>query len=173
VRAAGEPERLLGPVRRVLAGSDSDLAMREVRTLEDRMQRSVAEPRYRAVLLIVFGLVALLLAVLGVYGVMAHMVGRRQREIAIRMAVGGRPRDILRLVAVEAGVLTLIGLAVGATASIALGRLIGGLLFGVAALDPIIYTAAAAVLFIGAALACYLPARRAMRVEPMAAMRGE
>jgi len=173
VRAGGEPERLLAPARRVLAGLDSDLAMREVRTLADRLQHSVAEPRYRAVLLIAFGVVALVLAVLGVYGVMAHMVGRRRREIAIRMAVGGRPRDILRLVAVEAAALTLVGLVVGAAASIGLGRLIGGLLFGVAPLDPVIYTAAAAVLFIGAALACYLPARRALRVEPMAAMRGE
>jgi putative ABC transport system permease protein len=120
-----------------------------------------------------FALVALLMAALGVYGVVAFVVSRRTREVGIRMALGARAADVLRLVLRQGMAPVLIGLAAGLVASLALGRLSAGLLFGVPPHDPPTLAAAAAVLTAAALLACALPARRAARIDPAQALRDE
>jgi putative ABC transport system permease protein len=133
----------------------------------------VWQPRLYAILFGVFAAVALALASIGIYGVMAYSVSERTREIGIRLALGAQRRDVLKLVVAQGMTLALIGAGVGLGAALALTQLMRSMLFEVSATDPLTYAALAALLSVVAMLACYLPARRATKVDPMVALRCE
>jgi putative ABC transport system permease protein len=144
-----------------------------VQTMNEVVGGTIAQPRFATTLLAAFALVALLLAMIGVYGVISYSVQRRTNEIGIRMALGAERSTVFRLVLGEGMRLAIIGAVVGIVAALALTRLLAGMLFGVSAHDPITYAAVALVLASVAALACWLPAYRATRVDPMVALRYE
>jgi putative ABC transport system permease protein len=134
---------------------------------------SIAQPRFNVVLLSTFAAVALVLALAGVYGVMSYAVALRTHEIGVRIALGGQTRDIASLIVGDGMRLAAIGLAIGLGGAIAIGRVMSGLLFGVTPTDPIAIAGAAALVTLVALGACYVPARRAMGVDPMVALRAE
>jgi putative ABC transport system permease protein len=173
VRSMGGAADVVNSVRTAIDGVDPDLAFYNVRTMKQQVANSVAQPMLRSVLLGVFSMVALTLASLGIYGVIACSVAERKRELAIRIALGARPSEVRGMVLGQGLKLTAIGLALGLAGAVAATRLIEGFLYGVSASDPLTYAATCAV-FIGVALlASYLPARRAMRVDPMTCLREE
>ena len=141
--------------------------------MEMTLANAAATPRFRTVLLVVFAAVALLLAIAGVYGVMAYTVTQRVPEIGLRVALGASPSDVMRLVLREGALLVAIGLAAGAALSLAGARFISGLLFGVSARDPLVFLAVSALVAIAALAACLIPGRRALRVDPLLALRAE
>jgi predicted lysophospholipase L1 biosynthesis ABC-type transport system permease subunit len=173
LRVRGNPDIYAGPVRRVLAETDVGLAVSEVRSLADVVSRSIAAPRFTAALLGVFAALALALAAVGIYGVVSFVVAQRTAELGIRVALGASAADVLRLVVGQGMRPVLIGLTAGLLAALALGRLLHGFLYNVAETDPGTYAAVTLGLAAVAALACYLPARRASRVDPMVALRAE
>jgi putative ABC transport system permease protein len=173
VRSTGTTAEVVNAVRGAIATVDPDVAVYDVRTMKQQVDDSVAQSRLRSALLAVFSIVALILASLGVYGVIACSVAERKKELGIRIALGARPSEVRSMVLGQGLKLTFIGLALGLAGAAAATRLIEGFLFGVSASDPLTYAATCAV-FIGVALlASYLPARRAMRVDPMTALREE
>jgi predicted permease len=171
VRAAGDPAALTSAIRKRVAEVDPDLMLFNVRTLEDQARESMAEERLTAGLSGFFGVLALALACVGLYGVMAFHATRRTGEIGLRMALGARRGDVVRLMLRESAVLVLIGAAIAVPAALAAGRLLGSLLFGISPSDPWTIAAAVAVMFAAAMLATYAPARRAARVDPSVALR--
>jgi putative ABC transport system permease protein len=173
LRVRGAPESLTGPVRQVLADLDRGLAVSDIRSLDDVVSRSIAAPRFTTALLSVFAALALVLAAIGIYGVLSFIVAQRTAELGIRMALGASASDVLRLVVGQGMRPVLIGLIAGLFAALALGRLLRGFLYNVAQTDPGTYAAVTLGLAAVAALACYLPARRASRVDPMVALRAE
>jgi putative ABC transport system permease protein len=164
---------VLNAVRGAIATVDPDVGFYNVRTMKQQVSDSLAQPRLRSALLAVFSMVALILASLGVYGVIACSVAERKREIGIRIALGARPFEVRSMVLAQGLKLTTIGLALGLVGAAAATRLIEGFLFGVSAADPFTYAATCAVFLAVALLASYLPARRAMRVDPITALREE
>jgi len=173
VRASGDAAALAGAVRGALQAVDPRVPLADVRTMREVRATSLGRERFLFVLAAVFGVVALTLGALGIYGVLAYSVARRTREIGLRLALGARTADVARLVIREGGVITGIGLAAGLLGALALGRLLRGLLFDVAPLDPFTLVAAPLLLAAAALLACWLPARRAARIAPMEALRHE
>jgi len=173
VRSTGGTADAITAVHRAIAAIDPDIAFSNVRTMKQQVDDSLAQPRLRSMLLAVFSFVALILAALGVYGVIACSVAERKREIGIRIAVGAEPSEIRSMVLRQGLKLTAIGLALGLAGAAAATRLIEGFLFGVRASDPFTYGATCAVFIAVALLASYLPARRAMRVDPISALREE
>jgi ABC-type antimicrobial peptide transport system permease subunit len=173
VRTAREPEAVMQAVRRLMASLDPRLAVYDVATLEERVERSVVNERLIASLSATLSAMATLLSVVGLYGVMAYMVSRRTREIGIRMALGALSSQIARSVLREASVLVAIGLAVGFGAAWWLGRYVQNQLYGVQPADTATILMAAVTLAAVAGLASALPARRAARVTPMSALRDE
>jgi putative ABC transport system permease protein len=173
VRTAGDPARLAGTLRSEVRALDPTLPVESVQPMTDMVSDSVAPPRFRTTLLGLFGLVALLLAAIGIYGVISYSVGRRTREVGIRMALGASRRDVLKLVIGEGLALTAAGLAIGALGAVGLTRYLASLLFQVGRLDPATYAAVAATLLFAGILACWIPARRAARVDPLTALRSE
>src|SRR5262249_23683487 len=145
----------------------------KLRPLSFYVERAQRPATFTMVLATIFGGLALVLAVVGIYGVVAASVSQRRRELGVRMALGAGSGDIVRMVLREGAAMTLAGVAVGVVATLLLARLLGSLLFGVSALDPATLGAAAVVLPAAALLACWLPARRAARSSPMAALRAE
>jgi len=137
------------------------------------LYESVAGSRFRAVLFGIFATIALVLAMIGIYGVMAFSVSQRTHEIGIRVALGAHRMNILRTILREGAGLALLGVATGFVVALALSRALAGLLFGVHAADPVTFVAVSALLLVVALAACYVPARRAMRVDPMVALRYE
>jgi putative ABC transport system permease protein len=144
-----------------------------VETMEMTMSGATATPKFRTVLLVVFAVVALLLAIAGVYGVMAYTVSQRVPEIGLRVALGASPGDVIGLVMREGAILVAIGLAAGAALSFAGAQMISGLLFGVSARDPLVFVGVSALVAIAALGACLIPGRRALKVDPLLALRAE
>jgi predicted permease len=173
VRAHGDPRSLERTVRSSVASLDPRLPLFEVRTLDELVNRAAATPRMNAALLALFAALALTLSAIGVYGVMSYSTAQRTGEIALRLALGAHPRDMLKLVWRHGLTLTVIGIALGFAAALAAGRALSALLFEVSALDPATYAAGLAVMLAVALLASYLPARRAMRTDPVLALRQE
>ncbi|HEY9281941.1 MAG TPA: ABC transporter permease [Pyrinomonadaceae bacterium] len=173
VRTEVDPSSLAPAVRGQVAALNKDQAVFNVRTMEQIVAQSVAPRRFSMLLLTVFAAVALVLAGVGIYGMMSYSVAQRTREIGVRMALGAKVSDVLKLVIGQGMKLVLFGLALGLVASVALTRTIKGLLFGVSANDPATYAVIAVLLALVALLACFVPARRATRVDPMIALRGE
>jgi putative ABC transport system permease protein len=171
VQTSQAPESLAAAIRAEVRALDPDQPVTNVRTIADLLSQSLAAARFSLLLLGLFAGVALVLAGLGIYGVMAHTVAQRTHEIGIRLALGAQQRDVLRMVAKQGMALTLIGLAVGLVSALALTRLMATLLFGVTATDPLTFAGVVLLLVAVALVACWLPARRAAQVDPLIALR--
>jgi putative ABC transport system permease protein len=173
LRAERDPAQLTGSVRAALAELDPDVPLADVQTMEEALGAWAAERRLTMTLVGGFALLALILGAVGVYGVMAHLVVQRTREIGIRIALGALPREILRLVVSQGAWLAGLGIGVGLIGALAATRLLAGLLFGIGPADPATFVATAASLAIVAALASLVPALRAIRTDPVDALRSE
>ncbi|MGB8508030.1 MAG: FtsX-like permease family protein, partial [Pyrinomonadaceae bacterium] len=173
VRTSGDPSGMTAAVRREVQAVDPNQPVYNVNTMEGVMSDSIATQRLSTLLLSVFALVALMLAAVGIYGVMSYTVAQRTHEIGLRMALGAQRRDVLRLVVGHALLLTLTGVAVGFIAAFALTRVMASLLYGVSATDPLTFAGVPLMLLAVALLASYIPARRATKVDPMVALRYE
>jgi predicted permease len=169
---AADPLALGATAAKQIRSRTPDVPVR-VGTMEMTMATASAAPRFRTLLLVVFAVVALILAIAGVYGVMAYTVNQRVPEIGLRIALGASPADVLGLVLKDGGVLIAIGLAVGAALSFAGARFISGMLFGVSARDPLVFVGVAALVALAALVACLVPGRRALKVDPLLALRAE
>jgi putative ABC transport system permease protein len=173
VRTASDPLRFAPALRQAVMEVDRDQPVSLVASMEQNLSDSIATKRFAATLLTIFAAVALLLAVVGIYGVIAYSVTRRRQEIGVRMALGARGGDVLRMVVGQGTLLALIGVIIGLAAAFPLTRVIASLLYGVKAADPAVYSGVALLLIAVAALASYLPARRAAKVDPVVALRYE
>ncbi len=171
VRTAGDPMAFVPMARADIASLDRDLPLAGVRTMDEVIGRSIAERRFTMLLLVSFAAVAVVLAAIGVYGVLAYLVSQRTQEIGVRLAIGATPGDVVRLFVREGAALTMVGVAGGLAGALVVTRALSTLLFGVTTTDPLTFAAVAGTLAIVALLACYLPARRAGRVDPMTALR--
>jgi putative ABC transport system permease protein len=173
VRTQGNPLSLVGAVREQVRSLDARLPIFSVRTMEEVVADEVAQPRAAVLLLGLFALLAVVLAAVGLYGTISYVVVQRIREIGIRLALGAQRLDVLRLVVGQGLRLVGVGASLGSVAALALTRLMRSLLFGVSASDPLTFVVAAVLLVIVALVACWIPARRAARVDPMVALRYE
>jgi len=173
IRSGSDPESLAPSVRSIIHGLDPLQPVAEVNTMEKLLSTSVARSRFSATLLTVFSVVALVMAVVGIYGVMSYSVVQRTHEIGVRIALGAQRGDVLRLVVLKGVVLGLVGVGVGLAAALALTRLLSSLLFEVKPTDIVTYAAVAVALFLITLVACYVPARRATKVDPLKALRYE
>jgi putative ABC transport system permease protein len=175
VRTTTDPQIMAAAVRNEVQSIDREIPLYSVMTMEKLISNAPATfmRRYPAYLIGVFAAVALVLAVVGIYGVISYSVSQRVSEMAIRVALGAQRSDILKLILKQGMLLAFLGIAAGLVGAIALTYLISSLLFGVSAADPLTYAAVSGILALVAMLACYLPARRAMKVDPIAALRYE
>jgi putative ABC transport system permease protein len=173
VRTSVEPMGLIGQMRQEVGSLDKDMPIANVRTLNELLVESVAQPRFRTVLISIFAGVALLLASVGIYGVMSYSVTERRHEIGIRMALGATSNDVMRMVVGQGMKLALIGTLIGLVGAFALTRLLANLLFGITATDPLTFILLPLALVAVALAATYIPAHRATRVDPMVALRHE
>jgi putative ABC transport system permease protein len=173
VKTTTDPHSLVSAVTKEVAAIDKDLPLFSVKTMDEYLSASIATPRFNTTLISIFALVALILTIVGLYGVMSYSVAQRTNEIGIRLALGAQTRDVILLIVKQGLRLILLGLAFGLLGAFALTRVIASLLFGVTAKDPITFVAVAFVLALVGLLACYIPALRATRVDPMEALRCE
>jgi predicted permease len=173
VHTASDQTQLAVELQEIVSGLQGDVPVTQVELLHEWVQEAVSGPRSTASLFATFATLALALGAIGIYGVISYSVSQRTREIGIRMALGARRTEVLRLVVGQGTRLALIGVAIGLAGALALTRLMGSLLYGVRATDPLTYLAVAVLLMIVAVSASYLPARRAMQVDPIVALRYE
>jgi putative ABC transport system permease protein len=172
-RTGPDPMALVPSLRGIVRSLDPSMPLTDVRTMDEVVASSIAGARFRTTLLASFALVALLLAAIGVYGVMSYSVEQRSQEMGLRMALGASPRDVLALVTAHGVRLALAGILLGLVAAYAVTRVLESLLFGVSATDPVTFAGIAALLAAVASLASYLPARRATKTDPMVVLRTE
>ncbi|HMF95171.1 MAG TPA: FtsX-like permease family protein [Vicinamibacterales bacterium] len=173
VRTTGDPRAATSYARAAIQGVDPNLGISDVATMEQVLADSTSDRRLNLMLFSLLGGLALALATVGVYGVVAYSVAQRTHEIGVRMAIGARPADVVRMIVEGGGRLALAGVIAGSLLAAAAARLIRGLLFDISAADPTTFVAAPLALLLIALLASYLPARRGTRVDPMIALRGE
>jgi putative ABC transport system permease protein len=173
IRTAGDPQNAAGLVQSELRTLEKDLVIEKVMTLDDQIGESLAQRRFQTWLLVLFSVIALSLAALGTYGVIYHSVAQRTHEFGIRVALGARAGDVMRIVLAESLLLATAGVAMGWLAALVLTRLLKSLLFGVNAGDPLTHMTVCLVLIGSALLASYVPARRATKVDPMVALHYE
>jgi len=173
LRTQGDPAAIMGPVRSAVAQLDPREVVYGIATMDDVLASSLAARRLSMLLLSAFAALALVLSCIGIYGVISHLVGQRTHEIGVRMALGAQPGDVLRLVLGQGAKMVLLGVIIGIAAALGLTRLMANQLFGVTSHDPLTFAAVALLLTVVALLACYVPARRAVRVDPLIALRYE
>jgi ABC-type antimicrobial peptide transport system permease subunit len=173
VRCQGSPKALIGDIREAIRQEDPRLAISDVMTLGEKVDQSLGEEKLLAKLAGFFALTALLLASIGLYGVMAYRVARRTNEIGIRLALGAKPVDVLRGILQEAVLLVAAGFLVAIPAALACGRIVANQLYGVPPNDPLTISAVALLLLLTALAASFIPARRASKVDPIVALRYE
>jgi putative ABC transport system permease protein len=171
VRSTNAPSALTTALLQQVQALDKDQPVSEIRTMESYLSESMAQRRFNMFLLGVFGALALVLAAVGIYGVIAYTVTQRTHEMGIRIALGARGGDILKLIFASAMLTTVAGIAIGLAAALALTRLLGSLLYQVTATDPFVYASITLLLLVVAIVATYIPARRAMKVDPITALR--
>jgi predicted permease len=173
IQTTGDPSALSAAIQHEMQSVDSQLAASKIRTMDQVISESTARQNFNMLLLTIFASLALLLAAIGIYGLMSYTVEQRTQEIGIRMALGANRGDMLKLVVRQGMLLTGIGVVIGLAASFGLNRLLANLLFGVKTTDPTTYVAVAAILVSVALLATYIPARRATKIDPLVALRYE
>ncbi len=173
VRTAGDPQQLVSVVRERIWSLDRDLAVFNVATMDETLSGAVAQERFASVILIIFAGVAVLLATLGVHGVLSYLVAQRTHEVGVRMALGASRGQVLRMVVGQGLGLALLGIVAGLIGAVALSSLMASLLFEVSPTDPLTYAVVAIGLALAAAMACGMPARRATGIDPVRALRAE
>ena len=171
VRTDGDPMKVFPAIQTQVWSVDHEQPLTRIQTMEDVIAGSVAPRRFNMLLLVIFGAMALLLSAVGIYGVLSYSVAQRKHEIGIRMALGARAGDVLKMIMKQGMGLTLAGVGIGLAAAFALTRLMKSLLYDVGSSDPLTFSVAAVLLCVTALLACYLPARRATRLDPMKTLR--
>jgi ABC-type antimicrobial peptide transport system permease subunit len=173
LRTSGDPTAIVPSARREIQSIDPQLPLFQVTTLERELASTLRQPRFQATLLAGFAGIALLLATIGIYGVTSHAVSQRTQEVGIRIAMGAARKDVLRLILYQHLRPALVGLGLGLVGAVLLSQSLRSLLYGVSALDPATFALVAVVLVAVAAGACWIPARRATRVDPLVALRAE
>jgi putative ABC transport system permease protein len=171
VRTSGDPAAVISSLRAVAKGMDANLPQLRTQLVQERIDNQLAAPRLGAELLAIFGVLALLLAAVGTYGVMSYSVTQRKREIGVRMALGAGRGAVMRLILGSGMTMVVVGVGLGILAAAMLGRGLGTLLYGIGGFDAISYLAAPAILLAAALVACWLPAQRALRIDPNRALR--
>jgi putative ABC transport system permease protein len=173
VKGYGDPNQLIASARNQIKALDPDQPLYNIRTMDEIRGESVAPQRLNLTLLSIFAGIAFLLAIVGIYGVMSYAVTQRTHEIGIRMAIGAQPRDVFKMILGQGMMLTLIGMAAGLLGAFALTRLMTSMLFTVKPTDPITFTTVGLLLLLIALIACYIPGRRATKVDPVNSLRYE
>ena len=173
VRGAGDPALMTAAIREQVRGIDHDLPAYDIETMQEIVDLSLGQRRFNSFVMSIFGGLALLLAAVGIYGVLATSVEQRTREIGVRMALGARRGDVLRLIMLSGLTLVLIGMGIGVVAGFGVTRWLSSMLYGVSPNSLATYLAVSVAMIVIAMLACYLPARRATKVDPMKALRAE
>jgi len=172
-RVRGDPDAIVSQLRAVVRSLDPDVPLSAIQTVESILYDSVAAPRFRTQLLVGFAGVALILAVVGLYGMLAYSVTQRSREMGIRMALGARPTAVFRMVVRQGMMLVVVGIVLGVIGAIAATRLLAAQLFAVTPRDPAVFVVVATALTMAGLAACIVPARRATKADPIAALRLE
>ncbi|HVG39073.1 MAG TPA: FtsX-like permease family protein [Pyrinomonadaceae bacterium] len=173
MRTAVRPQSLIPQIEREVRALDRELPLNDVKTLDERISRLIARPRFNTLLTGLFALLALALAAIGIYGVISYSVAERTHEIGIRMALGAGRMNLLKLILKQGMWLVIAGAALGVVIAALLTRLISSFLYGTSLIDPLVYAGVVSLLLTVALLACLIPARRATRVDPLVALRDE
>jgi putative ABC transport system permease protein len=173
VRTDGDPMRLAPAIRELVAQLEKDRVIRTIEPMEATLSEMLAPRRFVVILLGLFAGIALALAALGVYGIISHSVAQRTHEMGVRMALGAQPGDVFRLMLKKGLTLIVVGLVIGVAAALALARVLASLLYGVTPTDPMTFAAVSLLPAVIGSVACYIPARRATRIDPMTALRYE